>query len=126
EIYYNKIKRLNMKLKSKRKTKKGSKFITKIVEATGIPQGYSATIAWFAERMALATLCLTASSFAAGAMFVLHLSEPIANSKVYTIAEHRAQLAEQGIRVFSQQVIDIASPIFTALIRDNRDEEELA
>lgn len=103
--------------------KKGTKFVTSLVELTGIPHGYSASVAWFAERMVLATLCIATASFAAGVMFVVRLSEPIADSHFYGQVSRRAALAQQGIKTYSQQVIDVASPIFGNLIKDHRDEE---
>jgi hypothetical protein len=103
--------------------KKGSKFVTSLVELTGIPHGYSASIAWFAERMVLAMLCIATASFAGGVLFVLKWSEPIADSHFYDTVSTRAALAQQGIKVYSQQVIDVASPIFGNLIKENRDEE---
>lgn len=111
-----------MKAKTKRKLRKGTKIVTKLVEATGIPAGYSATIAWFAERMVLASITLIVLSFASGVMFVLKLSEPIANSGAYDLTAKQALLAEQGVKEFSQQVIDVASPVFLSLIKENRDE----
>lgn len=108
---------------TKRKIKKGTKLVTKLIEATGIPYGYSTTIAWFAERAALASLCLIVLSFASGVMFVLRLSEPIANSEFYNTA---AATTEEGIRVFSQQVIDIASPVFTRFVKENREVRDIA
>lgn len=115
-----------LKAKAKRKLKKGTRFVTNLVEATGLPHGYSATVAWFAERMVLASLALIVLSFAAGAVFVMKLSEPIGNSEVYDAAAKQAFLAEEGIKVFSQQVIDVASPVFAAFVKENRDTEELA
>ncbi len=97
--------------------------VTKLVEATGIPDGYATTIAWFAERATLAALCLMVLSFAGGVLFVLRLSEPIANSALYNVA---ATTTEEGIRVFSQQVIDVTSPIFAAFIKENREERDVA
>lgn len=108
---------------TKRKIKKGTKLVTKLIEATGIPSGYSTTIAWFAERAVLAALCLMVLSFAGGVMFVLRLSEPIANSEFYSTA---AATTEEGIRVFSQQVIDITSPVFTQFVKENREVKEVA
>ncbi len=114
-----------LKAKTKRKIKKGTKLVTRLVESTGIPAGYSTTIAWFAERMVLASLCLIVLSFASGVMFVLKLSDPISQSQVYDGAEKTAMLAEQGITVFSQQVIDVASPIFAQFVKENREQEDL-
>jgi hypothetical protein len=111
--------------KTKRKIKQGTKVVTKLIEATGLPYGYSNTVAWFAERAVLAALCLIVLSFAAGVMFVLRLSEPIGNSIIYDAAAHRASLAQDGIKVFSQQVIDVASPVFAAFIKENREPEEV-
>lgn len=110
-----------LKAKTRRKLRKGTKLVTSFIEATGIPHGYSSTIAWFAERAVLASFTLIVLSFAAGAMFVLRLSEPIADSQFYTVAAHRAMLAQDGIKVFSQQVIDVASPVFAAFVKENRE-----
>lgn len=111
-----------IKAHTKRKIRRGTKLVTKLIEATGIPDGYATTIAWFAERMVLAFLCLMVLSFALGVIFVLKWSEPIGNSQFYNTA---ATTTEEGIRTFSQQVIDITSPIFAAFIRDNRQEVDL-
>lgn len=111
------------KSKTKRKFHKGTKLVTKLVESTGIPHGYSVTIAWFAERAVLASLTLIVLSFASGVMFVLKLSEPIAQSEVYDSTARKAQLAEDGIKVFSQQVIDVASPVFAQFVKENRESE---
>jgi len=112
-----------MKAKIKHKIHKGSKFVTKLVEQTGIPRGYAASVAWFAERMVLASFCLFALSFASGVLFTLKLSEPIAESPFYDALSSRTRLAQDGIKVYSQQVVDIASPIFSKLIRENREED---
>lgn len=110
---------------TKRKIKHGTKFVTQLVEATGIPLGYATSVAWFAERMVLAGICLAVLSFAAGAMFVLRLSEPIADSNIYTQAERRAALAQDGVKVFSQQVIDVASPVFGLFVKQHREERDI-
>ena len=93
-----------------------------MVEATGIPHGYSTTVAWFAERLMIASFGLIVLSFAAGAMFVMRLSEPIAQSALY---DNTAHLAQNGIKVVSQQVIDITSPVFAAFVKENREERDL-
>lgn len=113
------------KLPKKPKRKKATRWVVKLIESTGIPDTYSTTIAWFAERAVLASLGLMTISFCAGVIFVLKLSEPIANSDFYDVASEKAQLAEDGIKVFTQQVIDIASPIFTAYVKENRDPVEV-
>ncbi len=115
-----------LKAKTKRKLRKGTRVVTKLVEATGIPHGYSTTVAWFAERMMLASFTLIVLSFAAGAMFVLKLAEPIGDSRAYDAAAQQALQAEQGVKVFTQQVIDVASPVFAAFVKENRDQEDLA
>jgi hypothetical protein len=112
-------------------TKHASKLLVSLVEATGVSEGYATTVAWFAERMLLASFALAVISFAAGAMFVLRLSQPIGDSVIYDTAARRARLAEAGVKVFSQQVIDIASPMFASLVHENRetvdpDAEQLA
>lgn len=109
--------------KTKRKIKKGTRLVTKLIERTGIPHGYSTTIAWFAERAVLASLCLIVLSFASGVLFVMRLSEPIGNSYIYDGAAAKAKLAEDGIKVFSQQVIDVASPVFAQFVKENREPE---
>jgi hypothetical protein len=114
-----------LKAKTKRKLKKGTRLVTKLVEFTGLPHGYSTTIAWFAERAVLASLRLIVLSFAAGVMFVLRLSEPIGNSELYDTAAAKARSVEDGIRVFSQQVIDVASPVFAAFVKENREVEDI-
>ena len=111
-----------MKAKIKRKSKKANKVFVMLVETSGIPKAYSSSVAWFAERVVLAILLVSAISFAAGALFVLRLAEPLGDSQVYGAITHRARVAEDSFKVYSQQVIDIASPIFAALLNDNRKE----
>jgi hypothetical protein len=110
-----------LRRKTKRKIKKASKIVTKLVEATGIPMVYSTSAAWFAERLILASLCLIALSFATGVMFVLRWSEPIAESPLYDGISRKAALAQEGIAVYYQQIIDTASPVFANLVKDNHD-----
>lgn len=110
------------KAKTKRRIRKGTKLVTKLIERTGIPDGYATTIAWFAERATLAALSLMVLSFAGGVLFVLHFSEPIANSRIYDIA---AATTGASIRVVSEQIIDITSPIFAAFVEDNKQEIDL-
>ncbi|HEX3099474.1 MAG TPA: hypothetical protein VHQ41_00690 [Patescibacteria group bacterium] len=112
-----------MKQKTEPRAKVGALFLTKMIEATGVTEGIATTVAWFAERMVIAAFALAVVSFAAGSMFVLKLSEPIGDSSVYSAAAFRARLAEDGVKVFSQQVIDVASPVFASLIEDNREPE---
>mgnify|MGYP006358670427 CR=1 FL=1 len=78
--------------------KKASKFLTKLVEATGVSSGYSTTVAWFTERVLIASFALAVLSFAAGTMFVLRLSEPIGDSVVYSSA------ARRGCRFWSTKI----------------------
>ncbi len=113
---------LMLKAKHKRKLKKGTKIVTGLIEATGIPHGYSMSIAWFAERAVIASLALIVLSFASGVLFVLRLSEPIGDSSFYNGVTQKAVLAEDGVKVFSQQVIDIASPAFAKFVKENREE----
>ncbi|MBX4188020.1 MAG: hypothetical protein KW793_02690 [Candidatus Doudnabacteria bacterium] len=101
-----------------------SKLTADIGHATGIPRGYAASIEWFAERMILGGILLAAVAFAGGAMFVLYLSEPIGDSQFYSVVSNKAKLAQDGVKVFSQQVIDTASPIFGALVKENRSKEQ--
>ncbi|HYC79456.1 MAG TPA: hypothetical protein VEC17_00325 [Candidatus Binatia bacterium] len=115
-----------MKAKTHRKIKRSIKLLKKIGEATGVPHRYSTAVAWFAERLILSLVAIGAICFAAGALFVLRLSEPIGESHFYDGIARRAGLAQDGIKIFSQQVIDVASPVFASLIRENRDEEDLA
>jgi hypothetical protein len=111
---------------AKKAIRKGNKLFAKAFEASGIPEGYSGTVSWFAERAVLAVLLLGSLAFAGGALFVLHLSEPLGDSQFYDMLATRAQLAQNGIKVYSQQIIDMASPIFGGLIKDNRDQRDLA
>ncbi|HYE22640.1 MAG TPA: hypothetical protein VD998_03555 [Verrucomicrobiae bacterium] len=116
---------IRSELPSKRTIRKGTRFVTRLIMATGIPEAYSESIAWFAERMALATLCLFAASFAAGAMFVLYWSEPISESQFYEGVTRGARVTQEGIKIYTQQVIDVASPIFGGLVKENREERDL-
>lgn len=128
KLCYNKskLKKKEMKAKTqiKRKIKKGTRLVSGLIEATGIPKTISETAAWFVERMILATACIAVASFAAGVVFVLYFSEPISESQIYEVVSSKAKLAQDGIKVYSQQVIDIASPIFASLVKDNREEIE--
>jgi hypothetical protein len=108
---------------SKKAIRKGSKVVIKLVERTGIPEAYSGSVAWFAERMIMAGLLLAVASFAAGVLFVIYLSEPISESQTYDVLYSKTKLAQEGVKVYSQQVIDIASPIFAKLVKDNREPE---
>jgi hypothetical protein len=116
---------ITVKSKIHRKIKKSVKILSKLGEATGVPHGYAASVEWFAERLILSGVTIAALSFAIGALFVLRLAEPIGDSHFYDGVARRAGLAQDGIRVFSQQVIDVASPIFANLVKDNRDDRDL-
>ncbi|MGE5298099.1 MAG: hypothetical protein ACM3KM_02975, partial [Acidobacteriaceae bacterium] len=99
--------------------RKGGKLATKFVRALGIPEAYSETAAWFAERMFLGGVCIATAAFAAGVLFTLYLSQPIADSSAYIYLEHQTELAKA-------QIIDLASPMFGKLVEDNRQEEVAA
>jgi hypothetical protein len=125
---------MKAKAKQKRKTskilphdtfKKGAVVIAKAVETTRIPQGYSVTKAWFADRMILYACFLLTVAFSSGVLYTLYLSQPIGESRAYEVISSKARFAQEGIMVLPQQMIDIASPLFGSLIRDNRDEGEL-
>ncbi len=96
--------------------KKGSRLATKLVSATGIPEAYSETTAWFAERLILAAVCIATASFASGVLFTVYLSEPIGNSQAYDYLASRAAVAKE-------QFIDFASPIFEKLLADNYEDK---
>ncbi len=115
-----------MKSKIHRHIRHGTRIATSILEASGLPHGYANSVAWFAERMVLAAVCLAVLSFAAGVMFSIRLAEPIVRSAAYNDALIRTHYATQGVRVYSQQVIDVVSPVFTAFVKDNRDTKDLA
>jgi hypothetical protein len=83
-----------------------------VVKFTGIPVAYSETIAWFAERMILGTLCLLIAGFAAGVIFTVYLSEPIVESQTYNYLADRASVAKV-------QIIDLTSPVFKQLLVEN-------
>lgn len=104
----------NIKKEIKRKIRKGNKLFIRIAEATGIPHGYSATAAWFAERVLLGSAVLAAVAFSAGALFVLKLSDPIGNSHFYEIVSSRARLASQSFLEF------------TNLVKENHEERDFA
>ena len=116
----------NIKQKPQESLKTGAKFLIKLAERSGISEGYSSTVAWFAERLIIASLLLAVLSVAAGSLVVLTLSEPISQSVAYDAAARRARLAEDGIKEFSQQIIDVASPVFAQLIHENREEVDPA
>lgn len=111
------------KAKTKRHFRKGTRIVTRLVEVTGIPHGYSSAVAWFAERMVLAGICLAVLSFTAGVLFSVRLAEPIVQSQAYNDALIKTRYATQGVKVYSQHVIDIASPVFAALVKENRTED---
>ncbi len=102
----------------------GNRLFAMMAEASGIPHGYSSTVSWFAERLVLASLCLMALSFSAGAIFVLKWSEPIGGSQFYGTVSTKARLAQEGVQIYSQKIVDVASPIFGALVKDSRDSDE--
>lgn len=104
----------------------GNKFFTFLFERTGIPYTYSSSMAWFAERMVLASLCLIVLSFATGVLYTLYLSQPIGDSQFYDHLATQARTARENIIVYSQQVIDMASPVFGNLIKDNHTDENVA
>jgi hypothetical protein len=95
--------------------KKGGKFVTALIHATGIPTGYASTIAWFAERLILAAICIAVAAFASGVLFTLYLAPPIATSPAYNVLAN-------GAAHVREQVIDLTSPIFLTLIGQNRAE----
>ncbi|MGE5298103.1 MAG: hypothetical protein ACM3KM_02995 [Acidobacteriaceae bacterium] len=99
--------------------RRGGKLATKLVKAVGIPEAYSETVAWFAERMVLAFVCIATAAFVGGVLFTLYLSQPIADSPAYAYLEHQTQLAKA-------QIIDLTSPMFGKLVADNRQGEVVA
>jgi hypothetical protein len=111
-----------MKLKTKRKIKRVTKPIVELAESTGIPQGYSASVHWFAKRMVLACVTIAAVAFAAGALFVLKWSEPLGESQFYGVVTSKARVTQEGINGYYQQVVDIASPVFSKLVKENRED----
>jgi hypothetical protein len=112
-----------MKAKTKKRLKKSAKHLAKLYRKSGISKAYSASFGWFAARPHLSVFCLIAISFAAGVIFVLRLSQPIVESQAYNVISSKARLAQEGMKSYSQQVIDIASPIFASLVKENREEE---
>lgn len=89
-----------------------------VVKFTGIPTAYSETVAWFAERMILATICLLIAGFTVGVIFALYVSPPIALSPTYTYLADHADMVKA-------QFIDFASPFFEQFLRENYKEEKL-
>lgn len=102
----------------KEKTKREIKSIEEAVS-----KGYVDIIGWFEQHELITILYVIVLSFAAGVIFVMRFSDPIGNSRIYDATAQRARLAEQGIKTFSQQVIDVTSPVFAALVKDNREED---
>lgn len=92
--------------------KKSTRLGSKLVRATGVPEVYSETVAWFAERLILAGIVIAAASFASGVLFTVYLSPPIADSEAYTYLANKMQVAKG-------QIIDLASPLFSKLVEDN-------
>lgn len=115
---------MKAKTKPKRKIHK-TRILEDIGEVTGIPHGYAKSVEWFAERIILAVLLIGVICFSAGALFVLHLSQPLGNSEFYGLVTTKARNAQEDIVVYTQQVIDTASPFFTNLLRENRGETDL-
>jgi hypothetical protein len=96
-----------------------------LAQAARIPQkSYSATTEWFADRLVLAFLTIGAIAFATGAMFVLRWSQPLGDSQFYGVVYSKARKAQEGVVVYTQQVIDVASPVFGGLVKENREEIE--
>ena len=56
----------------------------------------------------------------------MHLKAPIGNSEIYNVTAQRVKLAEQGIKTFTQYVVDITSPVFSALALNSRDDGEFS
>ncbi|MEO8065921.1 MAG: hypothetical protein ABI643_03680 [Candidatus Doudnabacteria bacterium] len=98
--------------------KKSTWMAREVVKFTGIPVAYSETIAWFAERMILGTICLLTAGFAGGVVFALYASPPIAQSPSYIYLADRAGIA-------TAQFIDFASPFFKQLLSENYRAEKL-
>jgi hypothetical protein len=98
--------------------KKSTWMAREVVKFTGIPVAYSETVAWFAERMILGTICLLTAGFAGGVVFALYAAPPIAQSPSYIyLADHAA--------IATAQFIDFASPFFEQFLRENYNEEKL-
>jgi hypothetical protein len=93
-----------------------------LAQAARIPhKSYSATTEWFADRLVLAFLTIGAVAFAAGSLFVLRWSQPLGDSQFYGVVYTKTRQAQEGIVVYSQQVIDVASPVFSLLVKENRE-----
>lgn len=97
--------------------KKSTRFFRKLARATGIPEAYTETSAWFAERLLLAAVCVATASFAFGILFALKLSQPIADSQAYVFLERQVLVAKA-------QIIDMASPMFGELVVENYEEPD--
>jgi hypothetical protein len=118
-----------MKPKAKRKIViKNSKKTANIMPLEALAQvariphkSYSATTEWFADRLILAFLTIGAVAFAAGSLFVLRWAQPLGDSQFYGVVYTKTREAQEGIVVYSQQVIDVASPVFSLLVKENRE-----
>jgi len=102
--------------------KRSTKTIKRLVEATGIPEDYSTVVAWFTERLILVAICIAVTSFSLGVLFDIYLSPPIAESQTYNLLTVKADKASEGLKNYTQQIVDIASPLFSRLISDNRED----
>ena len=95
-----------------RTIKKSTWMAREVVKFTRIPEAYSETVAWFAERIILAGICIATAAFAGGVLYTLYLAEPIADSSTYLYLSDHAAVARE-------QFIDFTSPVFTKLLVDN-------
>ncbi len=98
--------------------KKSTWMAREVVHFTGIPVAYSETVAWFAERVFLGAICIATAAFAFGIVFALYWSAPIAETQTYNFIADQASIAKS-------QFIDMASPVFQKLLRDNYMDEDV-
>jgi len=112
----NQKKYLGLRLHPGWSVKKGTDGMVAVVHAAGIPKTHSQVVAWFAERLILLSVVIAALAFSAGILFNLYVSPPLAQSQAYTNLVAKAKSAKE-------QIIDLASPIFSKFLNDNRKAE---
>ena len=106
-----KRKKIILKSKKQHKHRKGNWLFKKFFEKMGLLE--AETVAWFAERIILAGVCIAAASFAAGILFTLYLAQPIAESQIYIAFSAKTEEVKE-------QIIDLTSSLFAKLIQENR------
>jgi hypothetical protein len=75
------------------------------------------------ENLVLGTAFLMSVAFALGALFATRWSEPIGESQVYDQVSTQVSTTVSSAQ---EKLIDVLSPIFGTLVKENRHEEDIA